>query len=150
LALPRKAFARVQFPRIQKENNMNWARLIAIIVGAGVVSSLTDWFFAGDWIHRRYSYPEIWRQGKESRAIALTSPLPFLTCGVFACVAARLGLHSAGALKLAVAVWLMGPLPLILTNAAFMKLHRVFVVSYAIGWLIKLIIVALAVGWFLR
>jgi hypothetical protein len=130
---------------------MSWARLVAIIVGAGVVTSLTDWFFAGDWIHRRYTYPEIWRQGAEGRAIALTSPLPFLTCGVFAYVTARLGLHSvSGALKLAVAVWLIGPLPLILTNAAFMKLHRVFVVSYATGWLIKLAIVAVAVGWFLR
>jgi len=130
---------------------MNWARLVAIIIGAGVVSSLTDWFFAGDWIHRRYTYPEIWRQGEESRAIALTSPLPFVTCGVFAFVAARLGLHSVSStLKLAVAVWAIGPLPLILTNAAFMKLHRLFVVSYAIGWLTKLVIVAVAVGWFLR
>lgn len=130
---------------------MNWARLAAIIVGAGIVSSLTDWFFAGDWIHRRYTYPEIWRQGEESRAIALTSPLPFVTCGVFAFVAARLGLHSvSAALKLAVAVWVIGPLPLILTNAAFMKLHRVFVASYAIGWLTKLAIAAVGVGWFLR
>jgi hypothetical protein len=130
---------------------MNWARLAAIVVGAGVVSSLTDWFFAGDWIHRRYTYPEIWRQGDEGRAIALTSPLSFLTCGVFAYVITRLGLHSvSGAVKLAVAVWLIGPLPLILTNAAFIKLHRVFVVSYAIGWLVKLTIVAVAVGWFLR
>jgi hypothetical protein len=130
---------------------MNWARLVAITVGAGVVSSLTDWFFEGDWIHRRYSYPEIWRQGVEGKAIALTSPLPFLTCGVFVYVAARLGLHSvSSALKLAVAVWVIGPLPLILANAAFMKLHRVFVASYAIGWLIKLAIVAVAVGWFLR
>jgi hypothetical protein len=130
---------------------MNWARIAAVIVGAGVISSLTDWFFAGDWLHRRYTYPEIWRTGAESRAIALTSPLPFLTCGVFAYVAARLDLHSvSAALKLSVAVWLIGPLPLILTNAAFMKLHRVFVVSYAIGWLIKLGIVAVAVGWFLR
>jgi hypothetical protein len=31
-----------------------------------------------------------------------------------------------------------------------MKLHRVFVMSYAVGWWIKLLIVALAVGWFLR
>jgi len=52
---------------------MNWARLVVIVVGAGVVSSLTDWFFAGDWIHRRYTYPEIWRQGAEGRAIALNS-----------------------------------------------------------------------------
>jgi hypothetical protein len=130
---------------------MNWARLVAITVGAGVVSSLTDWFFAGDWIHRRYTYPEIWRQGAEGKAIALTSPLPFLTCGVFVYITARLGLHSvSSALKLAVAVWVIGPLPLILTNAAFMKLHRVFAASYAIGWLIKLAIVAVAVGCFFR
>ena len=130
---------------------MNWTRLVAIVIGAGVVSSLTDWFFAGDWLHRRYTYPEIWRTGAEGRAIALSSPLPFLTCLVFAYAAARLGIHSVpGAVKLAAAIWLIGPLPLILTNAAFMKLHRVFVVSYALGWLVKLMIVAVAVGWFLH
>jgi hypothetical protein len=130
---------------------MNWMRFVAIVIAAGVVTSLTDWLFAGDWLHRRYTYPEIWRQGAEGRAIALTSPLPFLTCGVFAYILAWLGFHSiASAVKLAVAIWLIGPLPLILTNAAFMKLHRVFVVSYAIGWLVKLTIVAAAVGMFLR
>ena len=130
---------------------MNWTRIALITIGAGIITSLTDWFFAGDWIHRRYTYPEIWRQGAESRAIALTSPLPFLTCGVFTCVFARLGLHSvASAIKLAFAIWLIGPLPLILTNAAFMKLHRVFVTSYAIGWFTKLAIVAIFAGWFLH
>jgi len=129
---------------------MNWTRLVAIVIGAGVVSSLTDWFFAGDWLHRRFTYPEIWRQGAEGRAIAVSSPLPFLSCGVFAYLAARLGLHSvASTLELAVAVWLIGPLPLILTNAAFMKLHRVFVASFATGWLVKLAIIAVAVGWLL-
>ena len=39
---------------------------------------------------------------------------------------------------------------LTLTNAALMKLHRVFVTSYAIGWLIKLEIAAIGVGLFLR
>ena len=126
---------------------MNWMRFVAIVIGTGVVTSLTDWFFAGDWLHRRYTYPEIWRQGAEGRAIVVTSPLPFLTCGVFAYVTLRLGLHSvASGVKLALAVWLMGPLPLILTNAAFIKLHRVFVVSHSIGWLVKLSIVAVAVG----
>jgi len=130
---------------------MSWTRFVLITFGTGILTSLTDWFFAGDWIHRRYTYPEIWRQGVEAKAIALTSPLPFLTCGVFAYILARLGVHSvAGALKLAVAVWVIGPLPLILTNAAFMKLHRVFVASYAISWLVKLGIVAVAVGWWLR
>jgi hypothetical protein len=130
---------------------MNWSRLVVITLGTGIVASLTDWFFAGDWLHRRYTYPEVWRQGVEVRAIALTSPLPFLTCGVFAFVIARIGFHSVeSGIKLAVAVWLIGPLPLILTNAAFMKLHRVFVASYAFGWLIKLLIVAIAAGVFLQ
>ncbi len=130
---------------------MNWTRFIAVTIGTGIASSLTDWFFAGDWLHRRYTYPEIWREGAERRAIALTSPLPFLTCGVFTYVIARLGLHSVeGAVKLGLAVWLLCPLPLILTNAAFMKLHRVFVVSYTAGWLLKLTMVAVAAGWFLH
>jgi hypothetical protein len=130
---------------------MNWTRLALITIGTGIVTSLTDWFFAGDWLHRRWTYPEIWRQGVEARAIALTSPLPFLTCGVFSYVTARLGIHSlVGTMKLAIAVWSIGPLPLILTNAAFMKLHRVFVASYTISWLVKLTIVALTVSWFLR
>jgi hypothetical protein len=130
---------------------MEWTRFVAVVIGSGIASSLTDWLFAGDWLHRRYTYPEIWRKGAEGRAIALTSPLPFLTCGVFAYVIARLGLHTVGgAVKLALAVWLLGPLPLILTNAAFMKLHRVFVMSYAAGWLVKLIVVAVAAGWLLH
>ena len=130
---------------------MNWTRFVLIVIGSGVVSSLTDWFFAGDWIHRRYTYPEIWRQGNEARAIALTSPLPFLTCAVFAAVVAWLRLHSVpSVLALAAAIWLIGPLPLILTNAAFMKLHRVFVASYATGWLVKLAIVAVAAVWLLH
>jgi len=133
---------------------MNWTRFVLVVAGAGILSSLTDWFFAGDWIHRRFTYPEIWRHtgGKgEERAIALSSPLPFVTCAAFAYLAVRLGLHSISAdLKLAVAVWLIGPLPLILTNAAFIKLHRVFVVSILIGWLVKLAIVAVAVGAFLQ
>jgi hypothetical protein len=130
---------------------MNWMRFAAIVIGSGILASLTDWIFAGDWIHRRFTYPEVWRKGEESRAIALTSPLPFLTCAVFAYAFARLGLHTMpAALKLASAVWLIGPLPLILTYAAFIKLHRVFVVAQLVGWLVKLAVVALAVGWFLR
>ena len=129
---------------------MNWSHFLAVVVGAGIVTSLTDWLFAGDWIHHRWTYREIWREQVEARAIALTSPLPFLTCAVFAYLIVRIGVHSTtGAVKLALAVWLIGPLPLILTNAAFMKLHRVFVTSYATGWLVKLLIVAAAAGWLL-
>jgi MFS family permease len=126
---------------------MNWMRFVAIVIGAGVAASLTDWLFAGDWIHRRFTYPEIWRKGSEERAIALTSPLPFLSCAVFVLAAGRLTDHSGSRnFALAGAIWLIGPLPLILANAAFIKLHRVFVTSYAAGWLVKLLIFAAALS----
>ena len=130
---------------------MHWTRLALIVLATGLISSMTDWFFAGDWIHRRFTYPEIWRQGSETRAIAISSILPFLTCSVFAVLMTWLGLHSIEfTIPVAVAVWLIGPLPLILTNAAFIKLHWVFVLSFSIGWLVKLILVAVAVGWFIH
>lgn len=127
---------------------MQWTHFVVVVVVAGVITSLTDWLFAGDWLHRRWTYREVWRPAPETRAIALTAPLPFLTCGAFAYLAMRLALHSpASTLKLAIAVWTIGPLPLILTNAAFIKLHRAFVTSYVIGWLVKLVIAAVAVAW---
>lgn len=130
---------------------MDWTRFALIVVCAGVVSSLTDWLFAGDWIHKHFTYPEIWRKGSEGKAIALTAILPFLTCAAFAYTANRLAIESVhNAVRLAAAIWVMGPLPLILTNAAFIKMHRVFVASYAIGWLVKLMIVAVLVGKFLH
>ncbi|HEV2485528.1 MAG TPA: hypothetical protein VGT08_08345 [Terracidiphilus sp.] len=130
---------------------MDWTRFVFIVFSAGVVTSLTDWFFAGDWIHKRFTDPEIWRKGSEGRAIAVTALLPFVTCAVFAYTANRLAIDSVhSAVKLAAAVWVIGPLPLILTNAAFIKMHRLFVASYATGWLVKLMIVAVLVGRFLR
>ena len=109
---------------------------------------MTDWFFAGDWIHKRFTYPEIWRQGSEGRAIAVSSVFPFVTCAAFMAVASWLGIHALSSLvKFATLTWIIGPLPLILTNAAFIKFHRVFVVSYSLGWLVKLLIAALATHW---
>jgi hypothetical protein len=126
---------------------MNWMRFVAIVIGAGIAASLTDWLFAGDWIHRRNTYPEIWRKGSEERAIALTSPLPFLSCAVFVLAALWLTPHSTSSnFALAGAIWLIGPLPLVLANAAFIKLHRVFVAFYAIGWLVKLLLFAAALS----
>jgi hypothetical protein len=130
---------------------MDWTRFVYVVAGGSIVTSFTDWFFAGDWIHKRFTYPEIWREGSEGKGIALTALLPFLTCAAFAYTAYRLDLESVhNAVKLAAAVWMIGPLPLILTSAAFIKLHRVFVASYAFSWLVKLLIIAFLVGRFLR
>jgi hypothetical protein len=92
-------------------------RFVVAVICAGVVTSMTDWFFAGDWIHRRFTYPEVWREGPENRAIVVLSVLPFVTCAAFAYLAVGVGIRSLGsALKCAVVIWVAGPLPLILTR----------------------------------
>jgi hypothetical protein len=57
---------------------MQWTRFALIVFGTGFVTSMTDWFFAGDWIHQRFTYPEIWRQKSETRAIVASARCPFL------------------------------------------------------------------------
>jgi hypothetical protein len=134
---------------------MNWIRFALTVLASGFVSSLTDWLFMGDLLYGRYNkYPEIWRHagGKgESRAIAWASPLPFLTYTVFTFVCARLHLYTPrGTLELALAVWLIGPLPLIVTHALFIKLQAAIAAAYSVGWLVKLLVAGVAVVWILR
>jgi hypothetical protein len=133
---------------------MPWIHIGESALIGGIVTSLTDWLFAGDWLSPFYNkHPEVWRfvGGKgEGVAIAWSSPMPFVTCAVFAFLYARLGLRTMMApLKLAVALWVMIPLPLIVTNALFIKLHPVVTLSHVTGWLAKLIIAGLVSAWLL-
>ena len=129
---------------------MPWARIVLAVLASGIAASMADWLFMGDWLYKRYDrHPEIWRyrggQG-EAKAILWSSVLPFLTCGVFVLLCGGLHLYSCReTLKLALAVWLIGPLPLLITTALWMKLAPAITVSYAAGWLVKLALAALAV-----
>jgi hypothetical protein len=134
---------------------MNWIRLALTVFAGGLATSLTDWLFMGDWLYKRYNqYPEIWRHPHgegEMKAIASYTPLPFVTCAVFTLLCARLNLHSYSAtVKLAFAIWLVGPLPLLIGNALFIKLHSAITASYSLGWLAKLVVAAVAVTMILR
>jgi hypothetical protein len=130
---------------------MPWVRIAMAALVSGVVASMTDWLFMGDWLYKRYDRnPEIWRyrsgQG-EGKAILWSSLLPFLTCGVFVLVCSGLHLYSYnGTLRLAVAIWLIGPLPLTIANVLWLKLAPAIATSYAVGWLVKLALAALAVA----
>ncbi|HWY51146.1 MAG TPA: hypothetical protein VNW72_06655 [Chthoniobacterales bacterium] len=128
---------------------MSWMRLGLTVLTSGIVSSLTDWLFMGDWLYKRYDrHPEIWRYPRgegESKAIAWSSPLPFLTCAFFALICYRLQLHQySSAFKLALLIWLAAPLPLIVTNALFIKVAPMIAASHSLGWLVKLILAAAA------
>ena len=81
------------------------------------------------------------------KAIAWSAPLPFVTCTFFTLLCARLNLHSYSAtFKLALAIWLVGPLPLLIVNGLFIKLHSAITAAYSIGWLVKLSVAAAAVA----
>lgn len=130
---------------------MPWVRIALAALAGGIASSMTDWLFMGDWLYKRYDrHPEIWRfrggQG-EMKAIVWASLLPFLTCAVFALVCGRLHLYSySGTLKLALAIWLIGPLPLTIANVLFIKLTPAIAAWHALGWLVKFAIAGLAVA----
>jgi hypothetical protein len=129
---------------------MSVTRLLLAGLAGGFTSSMTDWFFHGDWIYKRFDrHPEIWRSWKqgETRAVLWASVLPFLTCVVFALTCGWLHLQSLrAALTAAVAVWAMAPLPLTVANALFMKLTPEIAASHALSWLVKLALAAVAVS----
>jgi hypothetical protein len=52
--------------------------------------------------------------------------------------------------KLALAIWLVGPLPLLIVNGLFIKLRFAITASYSLGWLVKLVVAAVAVTLILR
>jgi hypothetical protein len=134
---------------------MSCIRFALAILAGGVLSSLTDWLFMGDLLYKRNNkYPEIWRYpgGKgETKAIAWSSPLPFLTCAGFLVASNEFHVDSFGAaLRLAFEIWLIGPLPLLLTNALFMKVQPMIAAAHSLGWLVKLGVAASAAILFLK
>lgn len=129
---------------------MNWIRFLEVTVAAGIASTFSDFVLAGDWLHKRFAYPEAWRTPTSNWALAFITPLPFLSSAAFAILASKLDINSIrSAIKLAVAIWVICPLPLILTSAAYLKLRGFFVASYAFAWLVRLLIVAVLAARFL-
>jgi len=125
---------------------MNWVHLAAVAAAAAVLATYTDWLLAGDWVQKRLGDQQIWRDRSILVAAASTA-LPFITCVGFALLAHKLeifGLHNS--LKLGFAIWVVGPLPLIISNALFLKMSRSFAALHAASWLVKLMIVAVVAG----
>lgn len=123
-----------------------WAALAGAVLG-----SLADWLFAGLLFHHRYQrFPEVWRTGDERRRIAAAQALSLLTSAAFVALAWKLQQTDArGALKLAAMIWLIGPLPMLVANAMFIRIDHLVTASHAAGWLAKLLLIAAATAWFL-
>ena len=124
---------------------MNTAHVALAVVVSGIAVSFTDWIFGGVLFHEKYlAHPEIWRRpgSPETGAIIGSTLLGFVTCGAF--VTACPAFHIAGirqTLEFALAIWLIAPLPLLITNALWIKMHPLTVVAHSLGWLAKLCVV---------
>jgi hypothetical protein len=134
---------------------MSTGWFLAAVITAAVLSSLSDWFFGGILFHEKYrAHPEIWWNSgtgkRENLAIVWSTLLGVLTCAIFIYLAAQLNtLGWMQVLGLAFGVWLLAPLPILITNGLFIKIHPLNTLSNALGWLVKLLICAVAAHLFL-
>jgi hypothetical protein len=134
---------------------MDWGRFGLAVLVAGLASSMTDWLFAGSLFHDKYNaYPEVWRYpagSGENKAVVTSMAVGFFACAALLLLMIGLGVHGwSRTFLLAGLVWAAAPLPLLITNALFIKLHPLVMVSNALGWLARLGITAAAAVLILR
>ena len=119
-----------------------WRYLLALAV-ASVATSFSDWYFMGVLLHDKYlSYPEVWRhrgdKRRESLAVMWSTLTGVLSAGAFLWLAARLGVAADDRVfLLAAGLWLAAPVPLLLTQAAFIKTPFLNTVAALLGWLVR-------------
>lgn len=133
---------------------MNWPHFLAAVVLSAIAGSLADWLFAGALFHDKYLvYPEVWRpklRQNDAGPIAWSMILGLLTFIAFMAARVIFSIHGYRLdLEFAALLWLMIPLPLTITNALFIKIHPLIVVSHSLGWLAKLALAGLIAGWLL-
>jgi hypothetical protein len=120
---------------------------LAILIGA-LVTSLADWFFMAVLFHEKYkTYPEIWRRPRgergEGAAIGISALVALLTPCAFVVGSHQLGITTIrGQFILALMSFLIGPVPVIVGNYLFIKLHPGILAAHLLGWLVKLLALA--------
>ena len=129
---------------------MNWTRIGLAILACGLATTFTDWFFMGILFHKKYlAFPEVWRKkpGEPDAALIFWSQVVGLvSCAGYVLVCARLGLFTWGTtLKLAAMVWAMGPLPILIQQLMWTKVHPLITAAHLAGWLARFAVCAVAV-----
>ena len=135
---------------------MNWTRFLLAVVVSGLGASITDWLFMGVLFHNKYlETPEVWRAKpgqSEVTNIVASAAIGLVSCAAFIYLCywtGALSVHNAS-LRMAVLVWLVAPLPLILTNVLWIKIHPLLGLSHSLGWLARFVVTALIAGWLLH
>jgi hypothetical protein len=126
--------------------------LMGMAVVAGLLGSVTDWFFMGRLFHDAYNrYPEVWRpgiaQGNEKNAIFLSVGIGFLMSFAVVGLCALAGVTGiTGGLALALLAWVAGPLAITAINGLFMKLDPRVILSHSVGYLLRFLLAGVAAG----
>ena len=117
----------------------------AFAIGA-VLVSLADWLFFGVLFHQKYfAYPEVWRPNTKWR-VPVSAAIALLTPAAFVALVWTLHLTDEhDVIHAALLAWVMGPLPLLVVNAFFIKLHPLVTVTHIAGWLAKFLAAAAGV-----
>lgn len=119
--------------------------IIAAIAACLFAAALTDWFFMGRLWHEHYlAHPEVWRkhEGGEGKAVMWACALNILAAGAFVRLCEHFMLTGVSNVKLALVLWFAGPLPLLLGNHLFFKLHPKITAAHCLGWLAKYLVFA--------
>ncbi|HEY2752668.1 hypothetical protein [Phenylobacterium sp.] len=129
--------------------------LIASVVVAGTLGSLTDWLFMGVLFHDAYNtYPEVWRpgvrEGRSRGAIIWSSILGYLMTAavVGLCVIAQVT-SIAGGLAVGALAWLAGPPVVIIVANMFVKMDPKITLAHCLGYGARLLLAGLAAGFVL-
>src|SRR5262245_23061815 len=129
---------------------MPWLQIALAVVISGVIASFSDWFFMGVLFHQRYLIkPEIWRNppgGNNTRLIIWSEIVGLLSSAALAwLLLMAVPLAYPRALTIAATAWLIGPVPVLVTNAIWTKMDALVTVSHALGWLVRFVITAILV-----
>jgi hypothetical protein len=129
---------------------MTYTRMLMAVVAAAVVTTFTDWLFMGILFHRKYlAFPEVWRKKPgepDAGLIAWSQVVSLVSCAAFVLVCARFRVEAwSTLLKLAAAGWAMGPLPILIQNGLWTKIHPQITVAHSAGWLVRFLVYAVAV-----
>jgi Mg/Co/Ni transporter MgtE len=131
---------------------MHWMLIAAIIV-AGVLSSLTDWFFMGVLFHDRYNkYPDTWwlrggSQDAERSPILWSTALGFVTAAAVVLLCVFAGVTSiTGGLIVAALAAAAGPLVTTITNGMWIRIDPAVTAAHTLGYIVRFLIAGIAAG----
>jgi hypothetical protein len=133
---------------------MKW-NIAAAIAAAGIVSTFTDWLFMGVLFRSRYMrYPDTWwpgiAEGKETRAVILSSVLDFVTAAAVVALCIVAGVHDIkGGLIVAALAAVAGPFVTTVTNGFWIRMDPAITGAHTIGYIVRFLLAGVAAGFVL-